>query len=222
MSTHDGVPACCVPTHRQPSDRQADQRQPTATAPTPAAIVVTEHVHALRRRTRRRVFPPSAYVYPTTPDGRLYAVEPVDLLARLTVGDLRARNLRARNRRSGELDHALRVELLLGGLERLIGSTGHQLPAELDAPSEFRAAAIVVRSGPVEPSDEDRAWWRALIIASGVLGTGAAAVYAVTRRGWLDVNDPRPVLVPRRRLPDSGSQCPSSSRYSEEVRRKVS
>lgn len=193
---------------------------PTATAP--PAVVLTEQVYALRRRTRRRVFPPSAYVYPTTPDGHLCAVEPADLLGGIG---------------AGELDHALRVDLLLGALERLIGGTGRLLldgcfdpdgadPGGAGAePGRARAcsvAVVVIRAGPVEPLDEERAWWRALVVAGGVLGIESATVYAITRRGWLDVNDGHPVLVPRRRLPGSGSQCPSRSRYSEEVRRKVS
>lgn len=170
--------------------------EPTATA------AVAEYVHALRDRTRRRLFPTRVQLVtadPTRGPAHTVADEPV---AELTAPEL------------ADLDHALRVELLLAGIEELLAA------GMLAAPDAV--ALVVIRPGRLEPAEGDLAWWRALVAAAGIADVAMSTVYAVTRRGWLDVADPHPVLVSRRRRPGSGSQCPSSSRYSGEVRRKVS
>lgn len=180
----------------------------------PVASVLTDHVLALRRRTLCRQFPTAVHLLPTTADGR-FGRESPDLLAGID---------------AGELDHALRVDVLLAGIERLLGDLGRAARTDAFAGltgsrterRELAVSIIVIRAGPPELADEERHWLRALHVAGGVLRLGTGTVYAITRRGWLEVNDPQPVLVPRRRGSASADPRSTRSRYSGEVIRNVS
>jgi hypothetical protein len=122
-------------------------------------------VCGLRRRTRRRLFDPAVDLVRT--DGP--AVRPL-------VGCC----LPA----SEPLDHALRVDLLLG----LVAGTG---PARLHL--------VVTRPGPAALTDTDLAWYAAWSAACAVVDRIAGTTAVVTRYGFVDVPAGRAVRTEPRK-----------------------
>jgi hypothetical protein len=157
---------------------------PCSPHPELARLLVTS-VWMLRSRTRRRIFTSSAAVHLLTRDG-----EPTDESS----GDLLAEAANA------SLDHALRVDLAVRSLGNLVLARQPPGAAVRESPTaRARATMIVVRPGPLESLEQDRAWWRSWLVASDIVGVEPAPVYAVTRLGWLDVIGTEPVVVPRLR-----------------------
>jgi len=103
---------------------------------------------------------------------------------------------------SPDLDHALRVDLAIGGIDAVLGSFTTIWTARMAGLCPFTPAAalVVVRPGPLEVLEEDRAWGRAWLVACGVVGVEPGAVYAASRAGWIDVAVGHPVSVPRLRI----------------------
>jgi hypothetical protein len=124
----------------------------------------------LRRLTRRRLFDPA-----------------VELVAPPYAGSTGPRPLVSRGVPAAEpLDHALRVDLLLGLLGLL--PTGRD-PLHL----------VVTRPGPAVVSGPDLAWYAAWSAASEVAGRTAGTTAAVTRYGFVDVVTGRAVRTEPRR-----------------------
>jgi hypothetical protein len=103
----------------------------------------------LRGQTRRRVFASSVEI--------VQAPE-ADVIRRATTAE--------------PLDHALRVDLLVG------------LLAGLDHRQRFGLA--LVRQGPAELFESDRAWIPAVLVAVDIVGAAVSRVGVVTRWGGLD------------------------------------
>lgn len=151
-----------------------------------AGNMLANVVWMLRCRTRRRIFAPSARVYLLRPDGLPVANPSADLLIPSTP----------------LLDHALRVDLAVDGIDAVLRSFITMWQARRAGPCPFEpiAALVVVRPGPLEILEEDRAWGRAWLVACGVVGVTAGPVYAASRSGWVDVGVGVPVTVPRLRI----------------------
>ncbi|WP_020577624.1 hypothetical protein [Actinopolymorpha alba] len=156
-------------------------------------------VWRLRRRTRRRLFAATAHVILLRADGAPTRPPSDDLLATTTMRP----------------DHALRVDLAVGALDRELASArpvkeasgGPVKEASGEGGSHFAAtlaALLVVRPGPMEPSDEDFGWWRAWLVACDIVGVSAGPAYIATRIGWFDLNGPGHVIVPRLRARRNG------------------
>lgn len=146
-------------------------------------------VWMLRCRTRRRTFAPSARVYLLRPDGQPVADPSGDLLTPSTP----------------VLDHALRVDLTIDGIDAVLRSFTTMWKARRGGRCPFDpiAALVVVRPGPLEILEEDRAWGRAWLVACGVVNVNAGPVYAASRAGWVDVGVGVPTTVPRLRIVQS-------------------
>lgn len=159
-------------------------------------------VWILRAQTRRRLFPAAARALLLGPDGAPVGDPSPDLLTAT----------------KGEPDHALRVDLALAGLDRVLAGVGtgarptgtgliHEQP--IDDQSQWLAALLVVRPDPLECVDGDLAWWRAWLVACGIAEVRPAPVYVATRTGWLDLPAAvRPVVVPRLRPPQPRRRQP--------------
>ncbi len=149
------------------------------------AKLLTSAVWMLRCRTRRRHFATSARVVLLTRGGAPVGDPSVDLLAAADAPP----------------DHALRVDLAVGGLQAVIASWARLALRGVDTSRTrvLHAGAIVVRPGPLEPLESDHSWRRAWHVACGIVGVKAGPVYAATRAGWLDVDQGEPVVVPRLR-----------------------
>lgn len=141
----------------------------------------------LRGRSRRRVFRSTLGTGLVDDDGALLTPFP-DLLAPLDLGPL---DPRTGVDAAAALDHALRVELLVRGL-----AVAHESSGAHDGP---HAAAVLIRSGPMQLVDDDLAWWRATRVAAGVLDLPLRGLYVVTRPGWVDVGHGVAVRLPRQR-----------------------
>ena len=172
---------------------------PGAVGPHPRLVrQLTASVWILRAQTRRRVFPMAARVLLLGPDGAPVGDPSPDLLTAAT----------------GEPDHALRVDLALAGLDRLLavaGTGSRPMGTGLtDEQAGYRLATLlVVRPDPLECVDGDLAWWRAWLVACGIAGVRPAPVYVATRTGWLDVpGSERPIVVPRLRPPQPRRRQP--------------
>jgi hypothetical protein len=144
-------------------------------------------VWMLRCRTRRQVFAPSARVYLLRGDGQPVTDPSSDLLA--PTGTV--------------LDHALRVDLAVAGIDAVLASFTSLWTSRRRRPHHFAplATLVLVRPGPLEVLEEDRAWGRAWLIACGIVGVEPGPVYAASRAGWIDVGVGEPVTVPRLRAP---------------------
>lgn len=134
-------------------------------------------VRSLRSRTRRQSFVPTVHVRGIDGSGAPTGAGSADLLAAVR----------------SPLDHALRVDLLVAAT------------AGLRSAPHAAAAVFVVRPGPVEVTDDDLGWLRAWRVASDIAAVVAGPVWAIGRRGWLDVGANRATLPPRHRLRDRGS-----------------
>ena len=121
----------------------------------------------LRRRTRRRAFDP---------------VLDVVSAGRTGVRPLVTRWLPA----AEPLDHALRVDLLLGLRDAV--------PAD-----DALLHLVVTRAGPGSLESTDLAWRAAWCIACAVDGSGAGTTAVVTRYGFVDVAADRAVRTEPRR-----------------------
>ena len=151
-----------------------------------AGKMLADVVWMLRCRTRRRIFAPSARVYLLRPDGQPVVNPSGDLLIPS----------------APVLDHALRVDLAIDGIDAVLGAFTTMWKARRAGrcPFEPVAALVVVRPGPLEILEEDRAWGRAWLVACGVVDVTAGPVYAASRAGWVDVGVGVPVTVPRLRV----------------------
>jgi hypothetical protein len=153
------------------------------------ARVLRTDVWMLRCRTRRRIFAPSAWVRLLSADGSPLDGPTADLLATT----------------ESVPDHALRVDIAVGGLDAALASR----PVESTdvGPSRPRnlAALVVIRPGPMEIVEDDLRWCRAWQVACDIVGVCEGGVYAVTRAGWLDVQAAATVPVPRLRARGPGT-----------------
>ena len=127
---------------------------PEPVAGIPPAWLQTQ-VCELRRRTRRRVFATVLDLVYTGP-GSTRTI----LACEIPTGD--------------QLDHALRVDLLVGLLAGL-AEYGH------------RTNLLVTRSGPGPAGGTDRGWHAAWTVAGGILGRPPGTTAVVTRYGYGDV-----------------------------------
>jgi hypothetical protein len=205
------LPALPGPTPRTPSPQPGLTPQASPTPefeppPSPGEVGphprlvrhLTASVWILRAQTRRRVFPTAAKVLLLGPDGAPVGDPSPDLLAAA----------------ASEPDHALRVDLALAGLDRLlavVGTGSRPTGSGLtdDRTGQWLATLLVVRPDPLECVDGDLAWWRAWLVACGIAGVRPAPVYVATRTGWLDVPAAaRPIVVPRLRPPQPRRRQP--------------
>lgn len=129
-----------------------------------------DEVRSLRRLTRRQTFPSTVRVRELDESGAPTGTGSDDLLAAVR----------------SRLDHALRVDLLAVAAAGLAPAT--------------RVAVFVVRPGSVEVTDDDLGWLRAWRVASDIAAVPAGPVWAIARRGWVDVGANRATLPPRHRL----------------------
>ncbi|MET9020926.1 hypothetical protein ABZV93_13150 [Actinopolymorpha sp. NPDC004070] len=168
-----------------PSAPVPDGSRPGSAHPDLARLV-TASVWILRGETRRRAFAPSARVVPLDPAGAPAGDPSTNLLAAT----------------AGEPDHALRVDLAVAGLDRVLtGDPDADAAGSPHRPRPSRRAALVtVRPGPLETLDDDHAWSRAWLIACAIVGAQPHPVYVATRIGWFDLTVPSAtVVVPRLR-----------------------
>jgi hypothetical protein len=167
---------------------------PPPGSPHPAlARLVTAWVWIQRAQTRRRIFAPTTRVVLLSSVGA-------------PVGDPSTNLLTATD---GEPDHALRVDLAVAGLDRVLEQAPERVPdddpegdrAPVPVANPHRRAALVtVRPGPLESLDADHAWSRAWLVACEVVGARPDPVYVANRLGWFNLTAPSaPVVVPRLR-----------------------
>lgn len=168
-----------------PSAPVPDSSRPGTPHPDLARLV-TASVWILRGQTRRRKFPPTARVVLLDSAGAPVGDPSTNLLAAT----------------AGEPDHALRVDLAVAGLDRVLtGDAGGASNPHRPRPRR-RAALVTVRPGPLESLDGDHAWSRAWLVACEIVGAHPDPVYVATRIGWFDLSAPSaPVVVPRLRSP---------------------
>ncbi len=165
------------------------------------ARLLRAEVWRLRGRTRRRLFATTARVLLLAADGSPAGALGADLLATTDSAP----------------DHALRVDLAVGGLDAAFtrpaatrpgrGSglrTGRTTQSE-PVPAATSAALVVVRPGPLEVVEDDRRWCRAWQVGCDIVGAACGQVYPVTRAGWLDVDALVAVPVPRLRAGNRGA-----------------
>ncbi|MFD2080652.1 hypothetical protein SAMN05421678_107186 [Actinopolymorpha cephalotaxi] len=152
------------------------------------ARLVTASVWILRGQTRRQAFAPTARILPLDSTGAPVGDPSTNLLAAT----------------AGEPDHALRVDLAVAGLDRVLtDDPGAEAAADPHRPRR-RAALLTVRPGPLESLDGDHAWSRAWLVACAIVGVHPDPVYVATRIGWFDLTTPSaPVVVPRLRGPQA-------------------
>lgn len=162
------------------------------TLPPQLGAALRAEVRDLRRRAgAARAFPPLVGLRTLSPGG-------VPLPAGLGAVVPTATGIEQR-----ELDHALRVDLLVATLGAMRGRG--------DLPATRPVGIMIARPGALEPTEDDLGWLRAWPVASDIGGCTRGPVWAITRHGWLDVGENRAVELPRHllRRPPPGQSAPS-------------